>query len=147
MALGLTHASTVIALVKCNAGASGTITDPVTPSKLKAWPTSPAANVAPPRSVPLFVPTRSLALPSPGHQPTRPEGGGVQFVRSAEAVRTMVAEIIVPRRIPGVRTQLCGGTRSFIQHYSQFSYDGLQATVLPTDYAERGLRVNRNTNI
>ena len=42
-------------------------------------PTKPAAvAVAPPFSVPLFVPAMSLAFPSPGHQP-RPDGAAKQL--------------------------------------------------------------------
>src|SRR5258707_7487508 len=48
------------------------------PSKLNACPTSPGAKVAPPSSVPELPPTRSLAVPSPGHQLTRQDCAGRQ---------------------------------------------------------------------
>src|SRR6266853_3383820 len=50
------------------------------PSKLKAWPTLPVINVVPLNSVPLLLSTVSLALPSPGHQLTKPEGAATQLV-------------------------------------------------------------------
>src|SRR5437867_3158593 len=70
-----TQPSMVNDSVSLNAAESGTDILELTPSELKAWPTSPGANVAPLRSVPLCPPTTSLAFPSPGHQATRPAGG------------------------------------------------------------------------
>src|SRR5205085_10789377 len=47
-------------------------------------PTPPApVAVAPACSVPLFVPAMSSALPSPDHQPTRPEGAVKQTAAAA----------------------------------------------------------------
>src|ERR1035438_6263445 len=56
------------------------------PSKLNAEPTSPGANVAPLSSVPLLVPTMSLASPSPGHQAASPGGGEMQSADHARNV-------------------------------------------------------------
>src|ERR1039458_1744104 len=84
------------------------------PLRLNACPTTPLVKVTPPGKVPLLVPAMSLALPSPDHQLTKPEGGGVQLVRSADAVRAIMAEIIAPSRIPGVRTGLDDVIRIFI---------------------------------
>src|SRR5579864_2071238 len=54
--------------------AVGMLTYWLAPLKLKALPTSPVAvAVAPLTSVPPLVPMLSEALPSPFHQPTRPE--------------------------------------------------------------------------
>src|ERR1035437_1874695 len=85
----------------------------------------PGAKDAPFNNPPCLLPTLSLALASAGHQLTKPAGGGVQVVRSAEAVRTMVAEIIVLSKTPGFRTRLCNVIRGFILNFSQ---GGLQAT-------------------
>src|ERR1700723_501846 len=46
------------------------------PSNLKASPTNPGANFAPPFNCPLFEPTMSFVFPSPGHQLTAPDGSG-----------------------------------------------------------------------
>src|ERR1035441_3842025 len=107
---------------------------PLSGLKLKAPPTSPRAKVAPPWSVPLFVPAASRQSPSPRHQPTKPEGGGVQFVGSSEAVRTIVAEITVPSRMPAVRIRLRDVIRSFILN---LPHDGLHAIVLLIKWADR----------
>src|SRR5258708_4406410 len=48
------------------------------PSKLNAWPTSPAPKAALPTRVPLLVPATSSVFPLPGHHETKPEAGGVQ---------------------------------------------------------------------
>src|SRR5437870_5328366 len=53
-----------VAVVLFKLAASGTSTKSSTPSKLNAWPTLPAANVAPFCSVPLLPSVESLALPS-----------------------------------------------------------------------------------
>src|SRR5438552_2969782 len=47
----------------------------LTPLKSNACPTMPSVNEMPVKE-PLSVPTRSLPLPLPGHQLTRPDGGG-----------------------------------------------------------------------
>src|SRR2546421_12139334 len=74
-----TQTSTV-KLAGRNTGESGIDTKPLVPSNVNDCPTTPAAlAVAPPCSVPLFVPVISLALPSPGHQPTRPATGPTQL--------------------------------------------------------------------
>src|ERR1039458_5000838 len=75
---GLIQASIVSCVVRRRLLESGTITVPLVPSKLNACPASPLANDAPPDRVPLLVPAMSLALPSPGHQPTSPAGGVAQ---------------------------------------------------------------------
>src|SRR5437588_12608339 len=62
----------IVRLLGRNAGASGTLTYPLTPSRLNAWPTSPAAKVTPPWSEPLFPPTTSFRLPSAGHHAAGP---------------------------------------------------------------------------
>jgi hypothetical protein len=51
----------------------------------------------------------------------------------------MVAERIIPSGMAGVRTQPGEVIRSFIFN---FSYGGLQATILFADCAEQGLLVN-----
>src|SRR5258707_10056008 len=43
------------------------------PSKLNAWPTSPAPKAALPTRVPLLVPATSNVFPFPGHHETRPD--------------------------------------------------------------------------
>ena len=49
------------------------------PLKLKAWPTSPLVKLVPSnKDAVIAASTTSLALPSPGHQATKPEGAGVQ---------------------------------------------------------------------
>src|ERR1035437_6588073 len=58
----------------------------LTPLKLNAWPTSPAANATPPSKTPLLVPVMSCALPSPGHQATKPDGEGTQSAANARNV-------------------------------------------------------------
>src|ERR1039458_5624415 len=78
------------------------------PLRLNACPTTPPVKVTPPGKVPLLLPAMSLALPSPDHQLISPEGGGVQLVGSADAVRAIVAEIIVTSTTAGVRIRLCG---------------------------------------
>src|ERR1035437_3058201 len=75
----LIQASIVRFVVRRKLLQSGTTTESRPLLKLNADPTSPGANVAPLSSAPLFVPAMSPASPSPGHQPTRPEGGGIQF--------------------------------------------------------------------
>src|SRR5439155_22579491 len=61
-----------------------------------ACPTSPAAKVAPFCSVPLLPPMISIALPSPGHQLTRPDGGGVQTGGGALTVTVNVHDLVLP---------------------------------------------------
>src|SRR5205823_1461837 len=89
-----TQASTLIGDVglKSKLGESGTRTKSSTPSKLNAWPTIPAANVAPFTNVPLLLPIISLALPSPGHHPTMPVGGVTQSA-SRRGRPTVMAQI------------------------------------------------------
>jgi hypothetical protein len=53
-------------------------TAPSAPSKLNVCPTIPAPNVAVPCNEPLFPSAISVVLPSPGHQLTKPAGGGTQ---------------------------------------------------------------------
>src|SRR5437867_12934159 len=72
---GLIHASRVNCVVPSRLAESGTTAEPVTPSKLNACPTMPAANVAPPSTVPSLPSCTTLFLPSPGHQLTTPGGG------------------------------------------------------------------------
>src|SRR5260370_22496732 len=74
---GLIHASKVQLSVAVN-GTLAKDTKSSTPSKLNAWPTSPAAKVAPLVSVPLLPPMMSVALPSAGHHPTSPDGADTQ---------------------------------------------------------------------
>src|SRR5438105_4805843 len=57
--------------------ASGMLTLEPAPLKLKPVPTFPAANAAPFNRLPLFALMMSFAFPSPDHQATIPEGGGV----------------------------------------------------------------------
>src|SRR5207248_2663757 len=63
--------------VTLSEGESGTVTYCEEEAlKPNACPTSPAGKVTPFCAVPLFAPTMSLALPSPGHQLTMFGGGG-----------------------------------------------------------------------
>src|SRR5688572_21775258 len=64
-----------LALLRCRLGALAIWTKSLTPSRLNAWATLPAAKLAPLVSVPWLAATRSVAAPSPAHQPTRPDGG------------------------------------------------------------------------
>src|SRR5262249_31312589 len=74
-----TQASTVkLPADTCRLGALPTFTKSSMPSRLKACPTNPAANVAPFSNVPLLPSLMSFALPSPGHQLTMFGGGEVQ---------------------------------------------------------------------
>ena len=58
-------------------GLAATLTyESLLPSKLNACPTSPLAKAASPWSMPSLPPMMSLALSSPGHQLTKPDGGG-----------------------------------------------------------------------
>src|SRR5439155_21235044 len=54
------------------------------PSKVSDWPTSPEANAAPPRTVPVLVPTISEAFPSSCHHATTPAGGATQAAEDHE---------------------------------------------------------------
>src|ERR1041384_7879225 len=79
---GLTHASTVNAVVTCNDGASGTVTSAVLPLNDSAPPYLPAAVHVAPVMLPVFpVPEASVALlpapsstawPAPGRGPLVP---------------------------------------------------------------------------
>ena len=71
MALGFTQASIVQVLPGLQAP---TATEPSTPLKLKAWPTFPASigHAALNRS--MVGAHQVAAVPSPGHQPTKPVG-------------------------------------------------------------------------
>src|SRR6185312_13798903 len=64
---------------------------PLVPSNEKARTTFPLTKPAFPESVPWFVPARSAAETSPGHQATRPLGAGRQVgtftVRTASELR------------------------------------------------------------
>src|SRR6266571_1686231 len=71
-----THASIVKLPGISRFGACGTKMKSSTPSRLKACPTLPGANVAPFCSVPLLPSCMSFALPSPGHQLIMFGGGG-----------------------------------------------------------------------
>src|SRR5438105_2315562 len=72
---GFTHASIVIDVVKESVALGATrIPEPDDAVSLNAWPTRPAANVAPFTSAPLLTPRRSSAVPSPVHQLTSPDG-------------------------------------------------------------------------
>ncbi len=55
------------------------------PSKLNAWPTSPAENVASPCITALFLPNRSFGSPSADHQEIMPLGGVTQVDTGAGA--------------------------------------------------------------
>src|SRR5689334_2830521 len=74
MAVGLTHASIVIALLKRREGESGTKKAGLS----KALPTFPGAKMILKPVEPLFESQPSRVLLSPRHQVTRPVGGGVQ---------------------------------------------------------------------
>src|SRR5690242_1243445 len=60
------------------------------PGNEKASPTWPAANVTP-LAVPSARPKKSSALPSPGHQYSRPAGTGAQLARASEGAVASVA--------------------------------------------------------
>src|SRR4051794_16485149 len=77
--------SIVSELVSLKLPLSGMLTRREVALKLKACPTSPVAYAIPKGVVPSFVPALSKALPSPRHQPTRPEGTGAQLVAAKEA--------------------------------------------------------------
>src|SRR6266566_6812756 len=51
-----------------------------TPSRLKAWPTTPLVKPTPFSSVPLLSSTESLPLPSARHQLIMLDGAGIQLV-------------------------------------------------------------------
>src|SRR5512134_3717599 len=79
-AVGRTHASIVMPVVRSSELESGTWTRSLTPSKLSAWPNLPAVQVGP-LTVPLFAfPLMSeTAVPVPSsneYAATRPGGGG-----------------------------------------------------------------------
>jgi hypothetical protein len=93
----------------------------------------------PPYKVPLFVPALSLALPSPAHQPTRPGGVGAQVGTPAKAVRAIVAEMNVTRRMPGAETLLWSVVIVFIRDLSRGRRSAVQ---LPAHYSENNLLVN-----
>src|SRR5205085_11713678 len=59
-------------------GLSGISTRSSKPSRLKADPTLPTANVAPFSGVPLLLSRMLLALPSPGYHATKPAGAATQ---------------------------------------------------------------------
>src|SRR5882672_1838785 len=74
---GLTHASNVIAVVNCNDGAFGIVTNPLVPLNVSAPPFFPAAVHVAPTTVPVLpVPDASPAVvPAPSLNPyaaTRP---------------------------------------------------------------------------
>src|SRR5260370_32589491 len=68
------------------------------PSKLNAWPTSPAAKAALPTKVPLLVPVTSSVFPFPGHHETSPEAGGVQLP-GAVTVNSALPLLVVPKAL------------------------------------------------
>jgi hypothetical protein len=64
-AVGLTHADSVIRVVRSSEAASGTVTQSLTPSKVSAAPKRPVAARAAPLIVPVLpVPERSVT-PAP----------------------------------------------------------------------------------
>src|SRR4051794_39636655 len=70
--------SMVSPLPPCRFADIGTLTESLTPSKLKALPALPATLVTPPLSVPLLNPLSSTAFPSARHHAAAPEGTEVQ---------------------------------------------------------------------
>src|ERR1700739_3003431 len=79
---GFFHASTV-KLPRASTlrlGLAGTRTSSFVVVYRNASPTSPGPKLMEPCKMPLLVPMMSLALPSPGHQLTIPEGAGSQEV-------------------------------------------------------------------
>src|ERR1041385_5630521 len=88
---------------------SGTVTtDPglenVTPAKLNPCPTLAGPKVTSFPSTPLLPPAISIALPSEGHQLTRPEGAGVQIgavtVKPLVKMTTSLPVVNVTDRVP-----------------------------------------------
>src|SRR5580765_3181441 len=75
----LIHAS-MVKFCNCRVAGLPIITLSLSPSKLNALPTTPGANEVFPTKAPLFDPTASVVLPSPFHQPTKPEKGVTQPV-------------------------------------------------------------------
>src|SRR3954465_10464465 len=76
-----------VKLVGRRIGESGIWTNPFVPSKVKVWPMNPAAvALAAPDKVPLFVPTRAVVFPSPGHQSMIPLGGETQVAACESGV-------------------------------------------------------------
>src|SRR5262245_43267235 len=76
-----------------SAGASGIRTKSSTPSSLKACPTLPSANVAPPSIVPSLWPTGSVASPSAGHHATRSLGASAHVTGSVGATDAIAAVV------------------------------------------------------
>src|ERR1043166_8648116 len=74
----LIQASNVRAFVGFREGELETTTNWLTPLKLKACPTSPAAKVVPLTRTPWLLSMLSRALPSPRHELIIPGGVGVQ---------------------------------------------------------------------
>jgi hypothetical protein len=94
--------STVIGEVGPNLrlGASATLTTAPTPSKLNAWPTLPAANVAPFCSVPLLPSALSNAFLSARHQLTKPEGDGTHATAVAISCARKTHGAQIAKRMP-----------------------------------------------
>jgi hypothetical protein len=67
----------------------------------------------------------SLALPSPGHQPTKPEGGAVQ---EAPKVRGVIAVIAASRMIPADST-FTGESITFLFFMTE-AFDGCAVAAL-----------------
>src|ERR1043166_8111144 len=106
--------ASMVRLVGWKTGASAIWTEPLSPSKPRAGPISPeAVAVAPPWSTPVVVPTRLLTLPSPGHQPTRPAGAGVQPAAEArkagDRLRRRQQKMNPPQRTRHEKIARCGG--------------------------------------
>src|SRR5436190_5406509 len=77
---GWSHPSKVNEFVSLNASESGMLTRERTPSKLKAWPVRPGANVVPKNNWPSCAPAASFGLPSARHHATNPEGTATQLL-------------------------------------------------------------------
>src|SRR6266404_2064719 len=93
-----------MAFVNLRLGASATWTNADVPLKLNACPTSPGANVVPPCSTPLLLPTLSFALPSPFHQLTRPGAVGVH-PGAFDATVSAALELVTPPKPLLTRTE------------------------------------------
>ena len=78
--------NSIVPLVSWRLLLIGTFIEPVAPSKVKAWPTSPVPYVTPPEIAPRFTPAESVVSPSPRYQATALAGTAVQFALPAVSV-------------------------------------------------------------
>src|SRR5437667_9276604 len=93
----LTHAS-IVKFCRCKLAGLPKDTPSLAPSKLKACPFTPDANLASPTKVPGLLPAASAAFPSPFHQPISP---GIETQPPDELTSTNTALVTSDtRRLP-----------------------------------------------